>query len=525
MRCALLRLSKRLKIRRRIRGKNRSLTVAARSIATLLLLVATARGQEAAPPPTSAAQVAERAAGEVAAEPAPTPPAPRDHEASAPEQAAEPVDHYLRPKAAGAWNETDPPGYVKPLSEHKLLHLDDVDWLDFGIEHRTRFEYRDDDLRRAALIRDEQFLLRSRVYVGVRQALDPFRFAIEFQDARQFLSRFDESDSDVDEADFLQAYGELFFDDVFGPGQPFRFQAGRMSFDYVDRKLVGRNRWRNTTNAFDGFRMQLGQRSGPWQLDVFAAQPVQRRLRQPDHPNEERMFYGVVGAWRQWSEYVTIEPYYFVLDEDRKGRDTIDREIHTLAVHVYGPIHETRFDYDTDLSFQFGEDGKRKHRAFAFDGELGYTFDHAWKPRLSVAGTYATGDHDPADHLAERFDRLFAPNHFRSTTDYLTWQNSIAAKLRFEFQPTKKLRLDAGYGAHWLASDSDTFGATPRRDRAGRSGDFAGQEIEVRARYRLVDYAEIETGYSHFLPGDFIGHTGPGDDSDFFYVQTTVALP
>jgi hypothetical protein len=38
-------------------------------------------------------------------------------------------------------------------------------------------------------------------------------------------------------------------------------RAGRMSFDFVDHRQVGRNRWRNTSNALVGVRI-LAQPSG-----------------------------------------------------------------------------------------------------------------------------------------------------------------------------------------------------------------------------------------------------------------------
>lgn len=435
-----------------------------------------------------------------------------------------PKSYYVPSKAYGARLETEPPAYAKPLSMRGWDAVKDVDWLDFGLEHRMRIEARDDDLRRDRLVHDTQFLHRTRLYLGVHDIIDPFRFAVEFQDSRQFGSIFPENDRDVDENDVLQAYGELYFKDLLGPGQPLRFQAGRMSFDYIDRKLFSRNRWRNTTNSFDGFRLQLGQQSGPWQVDFLAAQPVERLLIKPDHGDDERWFYGVVGAWRKWSKYITIEPYYFHLDEQRKAPTGVDRHIDTIGFHLYGPIAGTNFDWDTNTAFQFGDDGPRDQCAFATFGELGYTFKHDWKPRLSVSGTYGSGDRDPLDNNTERFDRLFSSNHFRSTSDYIYWTNIISPKVRLEFQPTKKLKLDGAYGTYWLASDSDTFGATTRRDRNGNSGDFAGQEIELRARYQLHEKIELEVGYSYFIQGEFIDNTGPSDDSDFFYFQTTIGI-
>ena len=425
-----------------------------------------------------------------------------------------------RSKAWGARLESEPPGYVKTLDKFGIVGLEDMDWLEFGLEHRTRFEYRSDS-RRPNLDDDEQFLLRSRVYVGIRNILDPLRFGIELQDSRQFHSNFRDRTRDVNEAEFIQAFAELYFKDALGRGYPIQFRTGRMTLECIDRRLVGRNRWRNTTNSFDGFRLRLGQPSAEWQFDFFAVQPVERRMTSRDRSDEERWFYGLVGAWRAWSKYVTLEPYYFILDQDRKDRERDDREIHTLGLHVFGPIGDTRFDYDLDTAFQFGEDGDRKQRAFAIYGEAGYTFDHAWKPRLGFSTLYATGDRDPDDGVSERFDKLFQAGHPYSTTDLFAWQNSISPKIRLTLRPTSKLRVDTSYGAYWLASDNDAWDNAKRHDPDGRSGDFVGQELELRVRYKLNPRVELEAGYSHFFAGPFVRNTGPADDADLFYVQTT----
>ncbi len=441
------------------------------------------------------------------------------------EKQAEPRPRPAKPYLSKAWGarlETEPPAYVKTLDHFGLPGLEEMDWLEFGLQHRTRFERRDDDYRRPRLDSDNQFLLRSRAYLGVREILDPLRFAIEFQDSRQFHSRYPEIGRDVDEAELLQMFLELYFEDALGKGYPLRFQFGRMSFDYVDRRTIERSRWGNTTGAFDGFRVQLGQPSADWQVDFLAAQPAEGFMRQIDHGDDERWLFGLVGAWRRWHRYVTFEPYWFILDEDRKLRTSTDRTIHTMGLHVFGPIGNTGFDYDVDNAFQFGNDGERRHCAYAMYSELGYTFVHDWKPRLSFSTFYASGDRDPDDGSSKRFDRVFGSGHVWSTSDYFSWQNVISPRLRLELTPFDKLRFDTSYGGFWLASDSDAWVIPGRRDRAGRSGSFVGHEIDVRLRYRIDPRAEIEIGYSHFMPGGFVRHTGPADDSDFFYIQTTL---
>ncbi len=439
--------------------------------------------------------------------------------ASRPAEKAGTGPRHFQAKSWATKVEPEPPSYVKTLDQHGLKGMD---WLELGLEHRTRFELRDDDYRRPAFSDDEPFQLRSRGWLGVRRILDPFRIGFEFQDARQFNSDYQDTNQDVNENDVFQLYGELYFKDALGPGQPVRFRAGRMSFDVVDRRLVSRSRWRGTTTSYDGFRMQLGDVDSDWAFDYFAVMPAERRVRQADRFDEERWLHGLVGAWRKWSQAITLEPYWFILDEDFKLREAQDRELHTMGLRGFGPIGRTGLDYDFNLASQFGKDGELEQRAFATAGEIGYTFNHKWKPRLSSVNVWASGDRDPSDGLNERFDRLYGDSHGYSTSDLFVWQNVISSKLRLEAVPHQRIKVDTSYGGYWLASDNDAWVPIGRRDPQGRSGDCIGQEFEARVRYQLDPRVEIEVGYSHFVPGNFTHNTGPAQDSDFFYVSTIV---
>lgn len=492
----------------------------------VLSLSAAARAQDKPAPPADSPPDAAAVAQDQA------PPAPAEAKTAEQKPAADakPADGRPKPyqtRAQSARTRTDPPDYVKTLSEHGkdygIEDFQDVDWLDFGLFHRTRLELRDDYyLRSAPENDDEQFLLRSQVYLGIHDIIDPLRFVLEFEDSRQFMSDYPEDTRDVDENDLIQAYGELYFKDALGDGYPLSIRAGRMTLDLIDRKLIAYNNWRNTTDAYDGFRIQLGDDRSLWHLDFFAAMLVEIRQRHFDRPDEERWFYGLVGTWRGWADTLILQPYYIALDQDMKNPASNDRTIHTLGLHGFGLLGKSGFDYDFDTAFQFGEDGRRDHRAFAAYGELGYTFTHPWKPRLSFATSYASGDRDPNDGVSERFDRLRNPRHPPSATDLFRWENTISPKLRLAFQPTKQLRIDGGYGANWLASDNDAWPIPGRRDATGRSGDFVGHDLDVRARYQLNENTELEAGYAYFIPGDFVENTGPADDSDFLYFTVTL---
>lgn len=432
-------------------------------------------------------------------------------------------NYYVEPRSYGTRRETEPPRYVRNLSEIEWLNRPDDTWLDLGLDYRMRYEYRQNDLRRPVQTLDEPFLLRTRAYVGVKEILDPFRFAIEFEDARRYNSQFPVDTRDFNENELIQGYGELYFADGVGDDRPLRIQYGRLAFEYTDRRLIARNEWRNTTGNFQGLRVIFGQQSNDWQFDLLALQPIERLPFRLDRVDEDRWFFGGIGDWRRWSDIVTIQPYWLTLF-DRGSEDRLSRTIQTLAVRSYGIVGETGYDFDTDFAFQVGRDGDQDHRAFGFTTEIGYTFDHSTKPRLAAFVGYASGDRNPYDDVNQRFDRLYGFARPWSADDYISWENVFTPKVRFEWQPHKKIRTDAGYSAYWLASDTDLWPNVNLRDPTGQSGSFMGHELDVRIRFPVGERTDVTLGYAHFFTGKFPRNLGKPLPSDFFYIELAPRL-
>jgi hypothetical protein len=212
--------------------------------------------------------------------------------ADPPERGRPDRDFYVEPRSVGTRRETEPPRYVRSLDQTGLAERWARSWLDVGLDHRLRFEYRHNDFRRPIPATDWPFLLRTRAYLGVTEIADPLRCAVELEDARRYNSQFPLDDRDVNEYEIIQMFGELHFADALGADRPLRFQAGRLAMEYVDRRLIARNEWRNTTNNFEGFRAILGRQQNDWQLDLLALQPVERFIHRPDRRDSRRWFYG-----------------------------------------------------------------------------------------------------------------------------------------------------------------------------------------------------------------------------------------
>jgi len=68
-------------------------------------------------------------------------------------------------------------------------------------------------------------------------------------------------------------------------------------------------------------------------------------------------------------------------------------------------------------------------------------------------------------------------------------------------------------------SSTDSFAATQVRDRSGRSGRFAGQQLETRLRYWIVpDAMLLDTGVDYLIKGRFLRDApNAPDTADTFF--------
>ncbi len=474
------------------------------------------------------------------------------------------IASYHRRSDSYATNpESDPPRYVRRLSDIGVDAFKDITWLDIGLEHRTRYEWRNNDIRRIEGGEDNPIFLRHRAWIGIKEILDPFRFAVEFQDSRVVNNKHVPTDQERDVYDLLNAYGELYFKKGLGvddrnQDRPIRFRVGRMAYETTDRRFIARNEWRNTTNAFEGFRLNLGRETNDWELDLFGMQPVRRLQTKFDEANDHLWFFGIIGHWRKWSDIVTLQPYYMGQKQtaDPNGftaTNRLDREIHMPGFRAYGKVGNL-FDYDISYNHQLGYNGNLQQNAQGYTIEAGKTFDHPWKPRLMGFYGYASGDRNPNDGEDNRFDRFFGFARPWSADHYVIYENLKAPKIRFDLQPMQKLGFELTYAWYFLASKRDrmfdilngNISNTVQdpgfnRDRTGQSGDFAGHSFEGRIRYQVTPKVNTVLGYTHFTAEDFVknriaaspsctgGHAHPcvdhrSGDTDFLYFEVLISL-
>lgn len=399
----------------------------------------------------------------------------------------------------------DPPAYVKPGS------VDPDGNFDFGLDYRWRFEARDDDLRRAAAGSDSPQLHRLRAYFGLKEVLDPFRFALEIQDSRKSAGAYPVDGRDVNETEIIRGYVEL-----RGPGVS-GARYGIHNFEFLDRRLIGNNQWRNTANTFDGLHAYAEGRDSVWRADLLSVRPLERLPAEQDEPVAGQRLHALIGQFRPPSlPTAVIQPYWLrLVDDSRPG----GRRVDSPGVRAYGDISGTDWDYDLSVTLQRGHEGASSVRAHAFTAEAGWRARDSWDSRIGLFFGCATGDDNPADSHSGRFEKFFGFGRPWSASDYVVNENILTPKLRWEARPSAALRFDLGWSSYWLESAADRFYGGGLQDATGASGSHLGDEIDFRLRWTPDARIQVTFGYSHFMCGEFIRRQTGRQDTDFTYLE------
>lgn len=403
---------------------------------------------------------------------------------------------------------------------------------------RSRYEALDGQFRPGLDGSDRLVSLRTTLAAEYRGT--GWRAGGELFDSRAY---FDDNASsvgtgEVNTFELVQAYVAADLGAVLGADTQTTATGGRFTLDLGSRRLVARNDFRNTTNAFTGIHVDW-RGSDREQLTLFYTFP-QLRL-----PADKRSvirnrteFDQETDALTFWGGYLSApalhhgafgEIYVFGLDErDAPGRPTRNRRLFTPGSRFYRPAAAGTIDYEVEGAYQFGDvrtssaasAPKQDVSAWFVHVQVGRTFKRAWTPRIAVAYDRATGDH-AGSASNNRFDTLFGARRFDfgPTGIYgpLARSNLSSPEVRLEIKPDSRWDGLIAYRAAWLDSSTDSFSNTGVRDARGRAGDFAGHQVETRARYWLRPrQVRLEAGGAIFFNSRFFddapnasGHGNP----------------
>lgn len=421
-----------------------------------------------------------------------------------------------------------------------------VSWLRFGLEHRVRAEHLAHDFRPAHP--GDASGLSLRTLLAAELEPGPMVLGAELQDARGwFTPDAPIGTAHVNALEPLRVYGGLRLRDVVEPGDALSISAGRLTLDVGSRRLVARNEFRNTINAFTGIDAQWASASG----DVgraFAALPIVRRPADAaglsrgrielDRENVDALLWGVFVQSRPLVARVQLDAAVFGLHERDGAVPSANRQLVTQTLRATRPPRAGAADFQVELMTQLGrsrasidatDTATLDHVALALHASAGFRFDVPWEPRAALQYDFASGDADPTDGVNGRFDPLFGARRFDLSPTGL-WgalarSNVSSPGLRLELQPLRRVDAFASWRVVWLAASRDEWTVTGLRDPTGRAGSFVGQQGEARVRWHVFPRnLSLEVGGAVLVPGAFVVATASGRPSAWAYSQLVGSL-
>lgn len=455
----------------------------------------------------------------------------------------------LAQTSAGVPRSTGKSDRTKPKADGTPLHdaIGAPDNFKLTGSFRARIEAIDGQYRPGFATSDR--LLSFRTTLFAEYDAGPVRFGGELFDSRAYLAEPDTSTTtgEVNALELVQAYVGLDLEDGLGSGSTTLVTAGRMTMSVGSNRLISRQNFRNTTNAYTGVRMERTGAKGDyltafWVLPQirlpFDAQGIRDNKVEWDRESDDFQLYGALYRAPLPIDGAVIEVYGYGLNErDTPRVRTANRHLFSPGIRAFRAPKTGRTDFDIELIGQRGrahassdptDRTRRKVAAWFAHAEVGRRFDAAWTPRVSAVFDYATGN--DRGHGIGRFDTLFGARRgeFGPTGLYgpITRSNLVSPGLRLQVQPGPDSDGFVMYRPLWLDSATDSFGLTGVRDPAGSSGRFAGQQVEFRAGHWLVPrILRLEVGYARLFKGRFLkaAPNAPSTgDTDYGYLDLSV---
>lgn len=371
---------------------------------------------------------------------------------------------------------------------------------------RVRFEAIGGQVRPGVNAEDELVSIRTTLLAEYRSG--PVRIGAELYDSRAYGGDAGSglTTGEVNVLEPVQVYVGADLGSFLGKGSRTSLQAGRLTLNLGSRRLVAADDYRNTTNGYTGVRADFRGADGTQAVLTYTVP----QIRLPDDPEalldnrqefdresfDLQLWGGLVSRPRVIAGAMAELGYFGLAERDGPARPTRNRHLHSVSVRLIREPIAGQADFEIEGVYQMGtirtslaaNATELDVSAWFLHVDAGYSFPGPLKARLSLEYDYASGDR--AGGRYGRFDTLFgmrradlAPSGLYNAVGRA---NIGTPGVRFEVTPTPRLDGFITWRAMWLAERADAFSTTGVRDASGRSGSFAGQQLDGRIRWWLL---------------------------------------
>ena len=419
----------------------------------------------------------------------------------------------------------------------------EADGLDVTFTQRTRYESLDPQFRRGFGASAEAFALQTAVVFDWRR--DAWHVGGELMDART-LGADDDSfvnGTTTNTIEPIQAY-------VAWRHGNSTLRFGRVTQDIGKRRLIGRNRFRNSLNTFTGIDWSWTGDDGraarafywlPMRLLPADTASVLDNEQELDRAARGSSITGLYYHFPNLANGHRLEAYVFGADAAPAGEPASAFDLVTVGTRAYRGPRPAEWNYEVEAVLQDGKSGGAvdgaarsdlAHRASFVHFEVGYQFDTMWSPNLMVQYDRATGDEDPTDASIERFNTLYGPRRFdfgpTGIYGIAARSNIDSPGVRLTLRPAPRWQAMLAYRALRLEAARDGWTGSGWRDTSGAAGTSIGRHLEGSFTWTAIpERLSVETGFAYLDAGRFATQTAGAafrGDPEYFYAMITTTF-
>ncbi|MEM6722604.1 MAG: alginate export family protein [Bacteroidota bacterium] len=334
-----------------------------------------------------------------------------------------------------------------------------------------------------------------------------------------------------DDIDFHQLFIEL----KTGKAHQFSTRIGRQEMKLGAGRLVDIRVGPNVRRSFD--LAQVAYQHKGLSVKAFYGEEVDIFFKRP-FDNTNSLFSENANSPTLWGVFSNLslkedkgsdctELYYLGFRSGNSAFSDVEGEEtrHSIGLRRAGFINK-RFQFNSELIFQFGDLAGNTIRAFNFETDWKYTFPNTpWKPMPGIKLDWSSGDRNPADGKLNSFNPMFVNPATYSLAAVNTPVNLLSFHPSLTLFPAPKFMINLEYALFFRTSEDDGFYSPPRlqsRTAETISSEHIGDVLGLFFKYTHSRYIQFDIRSSFFLPGDFIEDSGPS--ASIFQLATTLTL-
>jgi hypothetical protein len=400
-----------------------------------------------------------------------------------------------------------------PLNKSKSIYLS------LGGEFRPRWEHTDNKNWSSEDAADENFYSQRIMFHTDLHLGKYVRFFGQL--THGFVSLSEPVYVQSDKLDLHQSFAEF---TIPIKNNTIKMRAGRQELLLGSGRLMAFRDGPNSRRSFDMVRIMLEGKE--FNSYLFFGREVKVPEGVFDNNSADAPFTWGMDLTADTKKFLGETTVYYIGFDAKSVRynDGINPETrHTVGMRRFGNLGK-RFQYNTELNYQFGKFGDKTISAFSIEGDWHYNFVNTkFKPDLGIKLDYVSGDKKQGD------DKLGTFNPYFHNPAYFGLITQVAAMNLFDIHPSIKLQLTEKLSAiaeadfYWRAQSNDgLYAGSKTLLRASNNGQsrWIGWQSGLKLEYEINRYLKLSNETYYFVAGNFVKETG--DSNNTFYNGLTM---